>query len=46
MRAHPVAISIVDFSQGLGHADGVSVGPGNIAFMSPASAESWGFNPG
>lgn len=43
MRAMCKYISILDFSEGLGHADELTVGAG-IALMEPARADDWGLS--
>jgi nitroimidazol reductase NimA-like FMN-containing flavoprotein (pyridoxamine 5'-phosphate oxidase superfamily) len=45
MRALPRVISVVDFSKGLGHADGYTVGAEQILEMSAARADDWGPDP-
>jgi len=45
MRALPRIISVVDFSRGLGHAEGMSVGADQIAEFTAATPSNWGYNP-
>jgi nitroimidazol reductase NimA-like FMN-containing flavoprotein (pyridoxamine 5'-phosphate oxidase superfamily) len=45
MRARPEIISIVDFSKGLGHSDGITVGADDLVDMGPARPDNWGPNP-
>jgi len=45
MRALPRIISVVDFSQGLGHTEALSVGADQIAAFTAATPSNWGFNP-
>lgn len=44
MRARPFIVTIVDFSQGLGHADVITVG-GDAVAMEAARPDNWGPNP-
>lgn len=43
MRAMCKYVSILDYSQGLGHTDGLTVGSG-IAMMDPARTDDWGLS--
>ena len=43
MRANPEIITILDYSKGFGHADGLTVGPGGLTDMTPARDDDWGF---
>ena len=43
MRAQPSVITILDYTQGLGHADEMTLGPSNIPDLSPARADNWGW---
>lgn len=43
MRAACKYVSILDFTQGLGHTDGLTVGSG-IALMDPARTDDWGLS--
>jgi hypothetical protein len=45
MRALPRIMSVVDFSQGLGHSEALSVGAEQIAAFTAATPSNWGFNP-
>ena len=45
MRARPQFISIVNFSKGLGHSDGITVGAQDLVEMNPARADNWGPKP-
>jgi nitroimidazol reductase NimA-like FMN-containing flavoprotein (pyridoxamine 5'-phosphate oxidase superfamily) len=45
MRALPRIVSVVDFSQGLGHSEALSVGADQIAAFTAATPNNWGFNP-
>jgi hypothetical protein len=45
MRALPRVISVVDFSQGRGHTEALSVGADQIAAFTAATPSNWGFNP-
>lgn len=42
MRAYCSIVTILDYSQGFGHADLLTVGPGGVA-MTPARDDDWGF---
>jgi hypothetical protein len=44
-RALPEIISIVDFSQGLGHTDLVTVGAEEVVEMTAVRPDNWGENP-
>jgi nitroimidazol reductase NimA-like FMN-containing flavoprotein (pyridoxamine 5'-phosphate oxidase superfamily) len=44
MRAMCKYISILDFTQGLGHADGLTVGIGGESIMDPARTDDWGLS--
>jgi nitroimidazol reductase NimA-like FMN-containing flavoprotein (pyridoxamine 5'-phosphate oxidase superfamily) len=44
MRATCKHISILDFSEGLGHTDELTVGAGGIAMMEPARTDDWGLS--
>jgi nitroimidazol reductase NimA-like FMN-containing flavoprotein (pyridoxamine 5'-phosphate oxidase superfamily) len=44
MRAYPELITIIDYTEELGHVDVVRVGPGG-ATMEPARPDDWGLNP-
>jgi len=43
MRAYPAILTILDYSQGFGHADVLTVAPGGIE-MTPARDDDWGFS--
>ena len=43
MRAYSSIVTILDYSQGFGHADLLTVGPGGPE-MSPARDDDWGFS--
>ena len=45
MRAVCCYVSVLDFSQGIGHADSFNVGPAGIAQMEPARTDDWGYLP-
>ncbi len=45
MRANPQIISIIDYSQGFGHTDLLTVGPGGLTDMTAARDDNWGFGP-
>jgi nitroimidazol reductase NimA-like FMN-containing flavoprotein (pyridoxamine 5'-phosphate oxidase superfamily) len=45
MRAACHHISILDYSQGIGHADELSVGPAGVPTMAPARTDDWGYLP-
>jgi nitroimidazol reductase NimA-like FMN-containing flavoprotein (pyridoxamine 5'-phosphate oxidase superfamily) len=45
MMARPSLISIVDFSEGLGHSDQLTVGAQDLVEMGPARPDNWGANP-
>ena len=45
MRAACHHISILDYSQGIGHADELSVGPAGVPSMAPARSDDWGYLP-
>jgi hypothetical protein len=45
MQARPEIISIVDFSKGLGHSDGISVGAQDMVEMAAAHPNNWGPDP-
>ncbi len=45
IRAAPDIISIVDFSQGLGHAETITVGADEMVEMTAERADNWGLNP-
>jgi nitroimidazol reductase NimA-like FMN-containing flavoprotein (pyridoxamine 5'-phosphate oxidase superfamily) len=44
MRAMCKYISILDFSQGFGHTDGLTVGDSGITTMDPARTDDWGMS--
>lgn len=44
MRAFCKFISILDFSEGLGHADEITVGASGISGMEPARTDDWGLS--
>ena len=44
MRAMCKHVSILDFSEGLGHTDELTVGAGGIALMEPARTDDWGLS--
>jgi hypothetical protein len=44
MRAMCKYVSILDFTQGLGHTDGLTVGSGGISIMDPARTDDWGLS--
>ena len=44
MRAMCKYVSILDFSQGFGHTDGLTVGDSGIAMMDPARTDDWGLS--
>lgn len=43
MRANPEIITILDYSNGFGHADLLTVGPGGLTNMTAARDDDWGF---
>lgn len=43
MRANPSIITILDYSKGFGHSDVLTVGPGGLTDMTPATDDDWGF---
>ena len=45
MRAVCQYVSVLDFSQGIGHADTFNVGAAGIAQMEPARTDDWGYSP-
>lgn len=45
MRAYCSVVSILDYSQGFGHSDLLTVSPGGVQ-MTPARDEGWGFLEG
>ena len=45
IRAAPDIISVVDFSQGLGHAETITVGADQMVEMTAERANNWGLNP-
>lgn len=45
MRAMCKFVSILDFTQGFGHTDGLTVGDSGIATMDPARIDDWGLSP-
>lgn len=44
MRAYPAIVTILDYSEGLGHADVLTVAPGGVE-MTPARDDDWGYRP-
>jgi nitroimidazol reductase NimA-like FMN-containing flavoprotein (pyridoxamine 5'-phosphate oxidase superfamily) len=44
MRAMCKYVSILDFTQGFGHTDGLTVGDSGIAMMDPARNDDWGLS--
>jgi nitroimidazol reductase NimA-like FMN-containing flavoprotein (pyridoxamine 5'-phosphate oxidase superfamily) len=44
MRAMCKYVSILDFTQGLGHTDGLTVGDSGISIMDPARTDDWGLS--
>lgn len=44
MRAYPAIVTILDYSEGLGHADVLTVAPGGVE-MTPARDDDWGYLP-
>jgi nitroimidazol reductase NimA-like FMN-containing flavoprotein (pyridoxamine 5'-phosphate oxidase superfamily) len=44
MRAFCKHVSILDFSEGMGHADELTVGASGIAQMAPARTDDWGLS--
>jgi nitroimidazol reductase NimA-like FMN-containing flavoprotein (pyridoxamine 5'-phosphate oxidase superfamily) len=42
MRATCKYVSVVDYSEGLGHADALTVGADGVAMMEPAGFDDWG----
>lgn len=44
MRAICRHVSILDFTKGLGHTDGLTVGVGGVALMDPARTDDWGLS--
>lgn len=42
MRAACRFVSILDYTKGLGHTDGLTVGIGGVASMDPARTDDWG----
>jgi len=44
MRASCKYVSILDFTQGLGHTDGLTVGDSGISIMDPARTDDWGLS--
>jgi nitroimidazol reductase NimA-like FMN-containing flavoprotein (pyridoxamine 5'-phosphate oxidase superfamily) len=44
MRAMCKYVSILDFSEGFGHTDGLTVGDSGIAMMDPARTDDWGLS--
>jgi nitroimidazol reductase NimA-like FMN-containing flavoprotein (pyridoxamine 5'-phosphate oxidase superfamily) len=45
MRARPTIVTLVDFSDGLGHAEAMNLGADGLAYMEPARPNNWGPNP-
>ncbi len=45
IRAIPEVVSIIDFSQGLGDAETITVGAGGLVEMKAARPDNWGPNP-
>jgi nitroimidazol reductase NimA-like FMN-containing flavoprotein (pyridoxamine 5'-phosphate oxidase superfamily) len=45
MRAHPSVISILDYTQGFGHVDEITLGPSDVPRMRPARTDNWGWKP-
>jgi nitroimidazol reductase NimA-like FMN-containing flavoprotein (pyridoxamine 5'-phosphate oxidase superfamily) len=43
MRAAPQIVTVLDYSQGFGHSDLLTVGPDAIAGMTEARDDDWGF---
>lgn len=43
MRANPELISVLDYSQGFGHADLLTVGAGGLVEMTAARDDDWGY---
>ncbi len=43
MRANPEIITILDYSNGFGHADLLTVGPGGLTNITAARDDDWGF---
>ena len=43
MRAAPSIVTIIDYSQGFGHSDILTVGPGGMVEMTAAREDDWGF---
>jgi nitroimidazol reductase NimA-like FMN-containing flavoprotein (pyridoxamine 5'-phosphate oxidase superfamily) len=44
MRAMCKYVSILDFTEGFGHTDGLTVGDSGIAMMDPARTDDWGLS--
>lgn len=44
MRAMCKYVSILDFTKGLGHTDGLTVGDSGISMMDPARTDDWGLS--
>ena len=42
LRAACRFVSILDYTKGLGHTDGLTVGIGGVASMDPARTDDWG----
>lgn len=45
MRAQPSVMTILDYSQGLGHVDEVALGVSDIPEMWPSRTDNWGWTP-
>ena len=45
IRAVCQYVSVLDFSEGVGHADSFNVGAAGIAQMDPARTDDWGYLP-
>ncbi|MFC7537215.1 pyridoxamine 5'-phosphate oxidase family protein [Sphingomonas sp. GCM10030256] len=45
MRAQPSVISILDYTQGFGHVDEITLGASDVPDMSPARTDNWGWKP-
>ncbi len=45
MRARCEVVTVIDYSQGFGHADVVNVGAGGIVSMTAARPDNWGLTP-
>jgi len=44
-RARPQVVTTIDYSNGLGHADVINIGPDELSFMEPARPDDWGPDP-